>query len=66
MSTMGRVIKDIKRLNWLRSEIKNVRYEKKNTLGRIDRRLDLSEEKINELEGKLIETIQKKYEENKG
>lgn len=66
MSTMGRVIKDIKRLDWLRSEIKNVRYEKKNTLGRINRGLDLSEEKINELEGKLIETIQKKYEENKG
>ena len=34
-------------------------FEMKNSLGRINRRLYISEEKISELEGKAIETTQK-------
>lgn len=45
--------------------MKSARYEEKNTLDRINRRLDFSEEKISEPEGKSIEIIQKKHGENK-
>lgn len=44
--------------------MKSARYEEKNTLDRINR-LDFSEEKISETEGKSIEIIQKKHGENK-
>ena len=37
--------------------MKNARYEKKNILDRINRRLAFSEEKISEPEDKSIETI---------
>lgn len=58
MNTTERAIKGIKRPKRLRFEMKNARYEKKNTLGRINRRLYFSEEKISEPEDKAIETMQ--------
>lgn len=50
-------MKDLKRPSWT-SRDENL-FEMKNALGRINKRLYISEEKISELEGKATETIQK-------
>lgn len=50
-------MKDFKRPSWT-SRDENL-FEIKNALGGINKRLHIPEEKISELEGKAIETIQK-------